>query len=82
MTTVSTNKNAINLQILWENGRFHQKIFPLNISAAYNSSAKNWVFFEKILNYIFVLVDNDTVNNSGEHFTREVHNLKNVVTKL
>ena len=27
--TVSTNQNAINLQILWENERFYQKIFPL-----------------------------------------------------
>ena len=26
--TVSTNQNALNLQILWENQRFHPKIFP------------------------------------------------------
>ena len=38
--TVLTNQNAINLQIFWENERFHQKYFHLNSSAVYNSSAK------------------------------------------
>ena len=41
MITVSTNQNAINLQILWENERLHQKYFHLNSFAVYNSSAKN-----------------------------------------
>ena len=41
VTTVSTNQNTGNSQIVWDFMRLSQKHFHLKSNAVYNSSAKN-----------------------------------------
>ena len=39
-------------------------------------------FLEILRSYIYVLVDYDTINNSGKYFTCRFCNLENIVKKL
>ena len=44
---------------------------------------KNLVLLKKNFNfYVYVSVDNDTINNSGRYFSCEVCNLESIMTKL
>ena len=54
-------------------------IFKRNSRLVVSAENKNLVLFWKIINfYIYDLVDNDTINNSGRYFPCGVCNLKKI----